>query len=118
MRCQDSRVVQLEQLRCGARSKGREWLGSALQDINWKEVRELAQAAGLQTRYEDSNHSWMSVGDLRAALLEHVETEPAAAPEEFAAFDFVLFLVISCNGVIVRMSGSPMRSSARKLTDA
>ena len=94
--CQEgsgARRAQLERLRDVARDNGPEELRSQLQNFKRDEVRELAQAAGLQTRYEDSNHSWMSVGDLRAALLEHVETEPAAAPEEFAAF--ALFCV-SC----------------------
>ena len=63
MRCQDLRVVQLEQLR----RLDRESLGSMLQDMHWKEVRELAQAAGLQTIHKDSNNSWVAVGELRAA---------------------------------------------------
>ena len=108
MRCQDLRVVQLEQLR----RLDRKSLGSMLQDMDWTEVRELAQAAGLQTIHKDSNNSWVAVGELRAALLEHMLPEPPAAPEEIA-FGFGLFLVIASHDVFVRMSGSPMRSSAR-----
>ena len=108
MRCQDLRVVQLEQLR----RLDRKSLGSMLQDMDWKEVRELARAAGLQTIHKDSNNSWVAVGELRAALLEHVAPEPPAAPEEIA-FGFGLLLVIASHDVFVRMSGSPMRSSAR-----
>ena len=65
-------MVQLEQLRCGVLNAEREWLGSVLQDMTWKEVRELAQAAGLQRIYKDSNNSWVAVGELRAALVEHL----------------------------------------------
>ena len=112
MRCQDLRVVQLEQLRRSVRTAERKSLGPVLQDMDGKEVRELAQAAGLQTMHKDSNNSWVAVGELRAALLEHMLPEPPAAPEEIA-FGFGLFLVIASHDVFVRMSGSPMRSSAR-----
>ena len=112
MCCQDLRVVQLEQLRRSVRTAERKSLGPVLQDMDGKEVRELAQAAGLQTMHKDSNNSWVAVGELRAALLEHMLPEPPAAPEEIA-FGFGLFLVIGCHDVFVRMSGSPMRSSAR-----
>ena len=112
MRCQDLRVVQLEQLRRSVRTAERKSLGPVLQDMDGKEVRELAQAAGLQTMHKDSNNSWVAVGELRAALLEHMLPEPPAAPEEMA-FGFGLFLVIASHDVLVRMSGPPMRSSAR-----
>ena len=112
MRCQDLRVVQLEQLRRSVRTAERKSLGPVLQDMDGKEVRELAQAAGLQTMHKDSNNSSVAVGELRAALLEHMLPEPPAAPEEIA-FGFGLFLVIASHDVFVRMSGSPMRSSAR-----
>ena len=93
MRCQDLRVVQLEQLRRSVRTAERTALGPVLQDMDRKEVRELAQAAGLQTRQKDSNKSWVAVAELRAALLEHLLPEPPAAPEDIA-FGFGLFLVI------------------------
>ena len=112
MRCQDLRVVQLEQLRRSVRTAERKSLGPVLQDMDGKEVRELAQAAGLQTMHKDSNNSSVAVGELRAALLEHMLPEPPAAPEEIA-FGFGLFLVIASHDVFVRMSGSPLRSSAR-----
>ena len=73
--------ARLAKLRSEARSAEREWLRSALQDIKRDDLRELAQAAGVQTRYED-NHSWMSVGDLRAALLEHLAPARSAVPLE------------------------------------
>ena len=56
-------------------------------------MRELAQAAGLRVRKQD-NLSWMSVGDLRAALLEHLAPERSAAAEEFPGCVFVL--CVSC----------------------
>ena len=113
MRCQDLRVVQLEQLRRSVRTAERKSLGPVLQDMDGKEVRELAQAAGLQTMHKDGdNNSCVAVGELRAALLEHMFPEQPAAPEEMA-FGFGLFLVIASHDVFVRMSGPPMRSSAR-----
>ena len=72
------RAAKLEQLRLEARSKGREWLGSVMQDIKRDEVRELARAAGLRVRKED-NVAWMPVGELREALLEHLAPERSAA---------------------------------------
>ena len=65
------RAAKLAQLRGDAASNGREWLGSALQDVNRKDVREFAQAAGLRVRKAGSD-TWLSVGELRAALLEHL----------------------------------------------
>ena len=113
MRCQDLRVVQLEQLRRSLRTEERRWLRQVLQNKPEKEVRELAQAAGLQTMHKDgNNNSCVAVGELRAALLEHMFPEQPAAPEEMA-FGFGLFLVIASHDVFVRMSGPPMRSSAR-----
>ena len=58
-----------------------------LQDIKVKEVRELARAAGLRVRQAD-NVSWMSVGDLRAALLEHLAPERSAVPLELTWYLF------------------------------
>ena len=90
--CQEgsgARRVQLEQLRGEARRNGPKWLGSALQDVNWKDVRELAQAAGLRVR-KDGTDTWLSVGELRAALLEHLAPQRSAAPEEFAVFFCVI----------------------------
>ena len=78
-------AAKLAQLRGDAASNGREWLGSALQDVNRKDVRELAQAAGLCVR-KDGTDTWLSVGELRAALLEHLAPQRSAAPEEFAVF--------------------------------
>ena len=72
MRCQDLGVVQLEQLRRSLRTEERRWLRQRLQNKPEKEVRELAQAAGLQRIYKDSNNSWVAVGELRAALVEHL----------------------------------------------
>ena len=94
IRCQDgsgSRLVQLEQLRGEGRSNGREWLCSALQDIKVDEVRELARAAGVRVRNEAK--VWIAVGDLRAALLEHLAPEGAAASEELAWYRLFWFFI-------------------------
>ena len=67
MRCQDLRVLQLEQLR----RFDRESLASILQDMHCKEVRALAQAAGLRVK-TDGNVTWLPVDDLCAALLDGI----------------------------------------------
>ena len=79
------RAAKLAQLRGDAASNGREWLGSALQDVSRKDVREFAQAAGLRVRKAGSD-TWLSVGELRAALLEHLAPQRSVAPEEFGVF--------------------------------
>ena len=93
--CQEgsgARRAQLERLRGVGRDNGPEELRSKLQNFNRDEVRELALEAGLRVR-EDGNRTWLPVGELRTALLEHLEPQRSAAPEEFAAF--ALFCV-SC----------------------
>ena len=84
-------AAKLEQLRGGARSNGPEWLGSALQDVKVDEVRELARAAGVRVRNEAK--VWIAVGDLRAALLEHLAPEGAAASEELAWYRLFWFFI-------------------------
>ena len=81
----DARLAQLERWRGEARDNGPEWLRSKLQDLSWKDVRESAQAAGLRVR-KDGTRTWLPVGELRTALLEHLEPQRSAAAEEFAAF--------------------------------
>ena len=86
--CQEgsgARRAQLERLRGEGRDNGPEELRSKLQDFNREEVRELALAAGLRVR-TDGSVTWLPVGDLRTALLDHLAPPRAAAPEEFAAF--------------------------------
>ena len=53
-----ARRAQLERLRGEARVNGPEGLRAALQDLSVKEVRELAQAAGLRVR-TDGNVTWL-----------------------------------------------------------
>ena len=84
------RAAKLAQLRGDAASNGREWLGSALQDVNRKDVREFAQAAGLRVRKAGSD-TWLSVGELRAALLEHLAPQRSVAPDEFGGFFCLVF---------------------------
>ena len=86
--CQEgsgARRVQLDRLRRGARRNGPKWLKSAVQDFKREEVRELAQAAGLRVR-TDGNVTWLSVGELRTALLEHLAPQRSVAPDEFGVF--------------------------------
>ena len=93
--CQEgsgARRAQLERLRGVGRDNGPEELRSQLKNFNRDEVRELVLEAGLRVR-TDGNVTWLPVGELRTALLEHLEPQRSAAPEEFAAF--ALFCV-SC----------------------
>ena len=54
-------------------------------------MRELARAAGLRVKREDN--AWMSVGELRAALLEHLAPERSAVPSELARHLLSLFFL-------------------------
>ena len=87
-----ARRAQLERLRGVGRDHGPEELRSELQNFNRDEVRELALEAGLHVR-TDGNVTWLPVGKLRTALLDHLAPQRSAAPEEVAAF--ALFCV-SC----------------------
>ena len=78
-------AATLKRLRALARDHGPERLKSALLDYKRDEVRDLAQAAGLRVR-KDGTATWLPVGELRTALLEHLAPSRAAAPQEFAAF--------------------------------
>ena len=94
--CQEgsgARRAQLERLRGEGRDNGPEWLRSKLQDLSWQDVRESAQAAGLRVR-KDRTDTWLPVGELRKALLEHLAPQGSVAAEEFAAFVlcFVFFV--------------------------
>ena len=63
------------------RDHGPEALRSALKDLSAMAVRDVAQAAGLRVR-TDGNVTWLRSDELRAAVLEHLTSEP----QEFAAF--------------------------------
>ena len=94
--CQEgsgARRAQLERLRGVGRDHGPEELRSKLQNFNRDEVRELALEAGLRVR-KDRTATWLPVGELRTALLEHLEPQRSAAAEEFAAF--VLCFLFFC----------------------
>ena len=67
------------------RDQGPEELRSELQNFNRDEVRELALEAGLRVR-KDHTKTWLPVGELRTALLDHLAPQRSAAPEEVAAF--------------------------------
>ena len=67
------------------RDHGPEALRSALEELSRDELRALAQAAGLRVR-KHGTATWLPMGELRTALLEHLAPLRAAAPEEVAAF--------------------------------
>ena len=82
--CQEgsgARRAQLERWRVEGRENGPDWLRSTLQNLSWQDVRASAQAAGLRVR-KDGTRTWLPVGELRTALLEHLEPERSAAAEE------------------------------------
>ena len=84
--CQDGPgglAAKLENLHAEAHSRGLEWLRSEMDNTKQDELCQLAQAAGLRVRRED-NVSWVSAGELREALVEHLAPEQTSVPQEFA----------------------------------
>ena len=80
-------------MRVQGRENGTDWLRATVQNLSWKDVRALAQAAGLPVR-QDGSRAWLPVGELRTALLENLSTPRDAAPEEVTAFAlFLCFFV-------------------------
>ena len=60
-------AAKLEELHVEAVSQGAEWLRRALSEISRDELRALAAAGGVETR---PNNKWLTVGQLRSALME------------------------------------------------
>ena len=60
-------AAKLEEFRVEAVSQGVEWLRRALSEISRDELRALAAAGGVQTQ---PNHKWLTVAELRSALME------------------------------------------------
>ena len=60
-------AAKLEELRVGAVSQGVEWLHRAVSEISRDELRALAAVGGVETR---PNHQWLTVAELRSALME------------------------------------------------
>ena len=59
-----------------ALDKGRDWLQAAVDDAKRQEVRQLAQAAGLQvSRSVRSDYAWLPVAELREALVNHLQPQ-------------------------------------------
>ena len=61
-------AAKLEELRVGAVSQGVEWLHRAVSEISRDELRALAAVGGVETRRP--NHQWLTVAELRSALME------------------------------------------------
>ena len=72
---------KLEHLRSEAHSRGLAWLRTAMDKTQREELCQLARAGGLRVRREDK--AWMSVGELREALVQHFAPERSSAPEVF-----------------------------------
>ena len=68
-------AAKLKHLRVEALDKGRDWLQGEVARVDWQEVRQLAQAAGLQVRSGGSRGTWLQVGALRGALVKHLEPQ-------------------------------------------
>ena len=60
-------AAKLEELHVEAVSQGAEWLRRALSEISRDELRALAAAGGVETR---PNNKWLTVGQLRSALMK------------------------------------------------
>ena len=60
-------AAELEELRVEAVSQGVEWLRRALSEISRDELRALAAAGGVEAR---PNNKWLTVGQLRGALMK------------------------------------------------
>ena len=58
-----------------ALDKGRDWLQREVARVDWQEVRQLEQAAGLQIRSGGNGGSWLQVDALREALVKHLEPQ-------------------------------------------
>ena len=63
-------TAELEQLRVEARSRGVEWLLTAVSALKRDEVRKLAQAAGFPAH--GAGGGWLPVAELREALVKHL----------------------------------------------
>ena len=68
-------AAKLKHLRVEALDKGRDWLQREVARVDWQEVRQLAQAAGLQVRSGGHGGTWLQVGAVREALVKHLEPQ-------------------------------------------
>ena len=68
-------AAKLKHLRVEALDKGRDWLQREVARVDWQEVRQLEQAAGLQIRSGGNGGSWLQVDALREALVKHLEPQ-------------------------------------------
>ena len=87
-------AAKLEELRVEAVSQGVEWLRRALSEISRDELRALAAAGGVQTQ---PNHKWLTVAELRSALMEVLAppTEVGCVKKRFLTkVDFFRFSAI------------------------
>ena len=72
-------TAQLEQLRVEARSRGVEWLHTAVAAVQRDELRKLVQAAGLPAR--GAGGGWLPVAELREALVKHLPPQARASEQ-------------------------------------
>jgi len=84
-------TAELEQLRVEARSRGVEWLLTAVAALQRDEVRKLAQAAGLPAR--GAGGGWIPVAELREALVKHLAPQ-AKASEKNSCVRFRILLLL------------------------
>ena len=67
---EEASAAELEELRLGAVSEGKEWLSRALSEMSARQLRVLAAAGGVETR---SGKAWLPVADLRTSLMKVLE---------------------------------------------
>ena len=84
-------TAELEQLRVEARSRGVEWLLTAVAALQRDEVRKLAQAAGLPAR--GAGGGWIPVAELREALVKHLAPQAKASKKNSCVRFRILLLL-------------------------
>ena len=68
----EASAAELEELRLGAVSQGREWLSRSLSEMSARQLRVLAAAGGAKT-HSDGNGNWLPVAELRNSLMKVLE---------------------------------------------
>ena len=82
-------AAQLEELRLGAVSQGKEWLSRALDEMRKEELRVLATAGGVETR---SGKAWLPVAELHSSLMKVLEPSTEFGFNQKCVLTLVVFV--------------------------
>ena len=85
----EASAAKLEELRLGAVSQGKEWLSRALDEMRKEELRVLATAGGVQTRF--GNRNWLPVAELRSSLMKVLEPSTEVGFNQKMCCDMICF---------------------------